>query len=73
MIVAKTRMKKIPKTCKDCSMSIIQGRWNDSYRICSINSKECPMEKKENGNWAYTNPDWCPLMEVEDENKEHQD
>lgn len=66
MIVAKTRMKKIPKTCKDCPLSIVQFDWgNLSHRICGINSKDCPQEKKPSGNYGYGKPCWCPLVEIE--------
>lgn len=68
MIYAKTKMKKIPKTCKDCAISIVQFVTPiNSYRICSINSKNCPMEKKQSGNYGYTKPNWCPLVCIENQ------
>lgn len=66
MIVAKTKMKKIPESCNKCSLARIEySHWNDTQRYCWITKKDCPMEKSEHGNWKYTRPDWCPLMEVE--------
>ena len=62
MIVAKTRMKRIPKTCKECSISVVTY-WED--RVCGINQKECPVERKPSGNIGYCKPGWCPLVEVE--------
>ena len=65
MIVAKTRMKKIPKTCKDCSLSIVQYDWGHlNHRICGITSRDCPMEEKSHGNYGYSKPQWCPLIEL---------
>lgn len=69
MIYAKTRMKNIPKTCKDCScsnfvMDRLDGAVYTSYRTCGIVWKMCPYEKKKSGNWGYGKPDWCPLVEI---------
>lgn len=61
MIVAKTKLKKIPKTCKECSIS--KSDWDT--RICGINGKECPVERKPSGNIGYCKPGWCPLVEIE--------
>lgn len=65
MIVAKTRMRKIPKTCKGCALSFCQFDGRDSYRVCAIMLRDCPMEDKGRGNYGYTKPDWCPLVEIE--------
>lgn len=64
-IVARTNLKKIPSTCKECKFSIVKGSWCNSFRVCSICQKECPMERTDKGNMAYTRPNWCPLAEVE--------
>lgn len=62
MIVAKTKMKKIPESCNKCNLS-----YADLYgRFCRIQNKLCPMEQSEHKNWKYTRPDWCPLQEVEE-------
>lgn len=64
MIVAKTKMKKIPESCNKCSLSIVESySWTESYRFCPITKKECPMVRSEHKNMKYTRPDWCPLME----------
>lgn len=62
-IYAKTRLRKIPKTCKECTLSAIEFYHHDSERVCTITGKSCPIEKKASGNWGYTKPDWCPLVE----------
>jgi len=62
MIVAKTRMRKIPKTCKDCALG---KREFGADRVCSITGKDCPMELYR-GNWKYGKPTWCPLEESHD-------
>ena len=63
MIVAKTRMKRIPKTCKDCSVLFIDG-WGE--RVCGINKRECPVEFTGHGRLAYAKPGWCPLVDLKD-------
>jgi len=63
VIAAKTRMRKIPKTCKDCSLSR-RDYWNDE-RMCVINGMLCPLEVTESGKIAYCKPSWCPLVEIE--------
>lgn len=63
MIIVKTKMKKMPKTCKECRISYIG--WEE-VRFCGINGKTCPMEQKPSGNWGYSKPSWCPLVEVSD-------
>ncbi len=63
MIVAKTKMRKIPSTCKVCKLSKHDSWGGD--RICCVVGIECPMEFY-NGNWKYGKPGWCPLMEIKD-------
>lgn len=66
MIVAKTNMKKLPKSCNKCKLSYI-----DLYgRFCRMNKQLCPMEYSEHGNARYIRPDWCPLVEVKDDKLE---
>lgn len=63
MIVAKTKMRKMPKNCRDCKLSF--STWVGD-RFCFImNNKDCPKEYEKNGSWKYVRPDWCPLMEME--------
>lgn len=60
MIVAKTKMKKIPESCNKCGFST----YSYDYRVCFFETnKICPMVRTENGNKKYTRPEWCPLME----------
>lgn len=66
MIVAKTRMKKIPATCNKCCFSCID---RGEGRYCTITYMVCPIEKKESGNYGYSKPDWCPLVELKQEDK----
>lgn len=65
MIVAKTRMKKIPKSCNKCALSMTERHsYIESIRVCEINKKECPMKYSEHKNLKYIRPDWCPLIEM---------
>lgn len=63
MIVAKTKMVRIPETCKKCSARRIDNQFNVSY--CNFTGKECPLEDKRNGNIGYGMPTWCPLMDID--------
>ena len=65
MIVAKTRMRKIPKTCKECTLSRHDFGGD---RVCSVTRMDCPMELHM-GNWRYGKPGWCPLKELEAANE----
>ena len=65
MIVAKTKMRKIPKSCKKCNLSF--QNWAGE-RTCSVTKKDCPMELS-SGNWKYGKPTWCPLVEMEATNE----
>ena len=62
MIVAKTRLKKMPKTCKQCHYRMLYPVGGKD--ICRIAGLFCPWEKKPNGMFGLGKPDWCPLMEV---------
>lgn len=62
LIVAKTRMRKIPKSCKVCSLSF--QNWTGE-RTCAVTKMDCPFEQSQNGNWKYGKPGWCPLVELE--------
>lgn len=69
MIVAKTKMKRIPETCKKCSFAKIEYAGNEFYtskdRYCKITGYECPIGTKPSGNVGYGMPSWCPLMDIE--------
>lgn len=68
MIIIKTKMKKIPDTCKKCPYSCVHHEYYDATgtRYCVINGKALPMEYvKEKRNWCYIKPDWCPLEEID--------
>lgn len=67
MIVAKTRMKNIPNTCKKCSLSnIVRLPLNESYRVCAITGYACPTVIASNGCMSYKKPKDCPLIEMVD-------
>lgn len=61
MIYAKTRLHKIPKSCKVCNLSYENFC---GERTCAITNRDCPWEQSENGNWRYCKPVWCPLVEA---------
>lgn len=63
MIVAKTKMRKIPTSCKKCNLSF--QNWAGE-RTCFVTKKDCPIEEAPSGNWRYGKPTWCPLVEMED-------
>lgn len=63
VIVAKTRMRKMPKTCKTCS--IARRDWWAEELYCGANNRVCPMDNTANGRLAYVKPSWCPLVEIE--------
>lgn len=74
MIVAKTKLKKLPSSCKDCKFKENEYNWYGSYEccvhsaICYLTEKKCPIKKKESGNTGYADrPKWCPLEEVHDD------
>lgn len=64
MIFAKTKLKKIPKTCAVCPCSLPDGFFS-GVRVCRFTMKECPVEGSEKGRIKYGKPSWCPLIEVE--------
>ena len=63
MIIAKTRLKKIPNNCRECAFSA-RNHWAEE-RHCRITMKDCPWIKKPSGNFAYGKAPNCPLVEVE--------
>ena len=70
MIIVKTRMRKIPDKCKNCKYSFVEHEPYDSLgtRICLLERKELEYQfVKESKNWCYIKPDWCPLVEIQDD------
>lgn len=78
MIIAKTKLKKIPDKCNNCKFCVDAGIIKrkstkesnyiaDSYRQkkCFLTSVEVPYEyNKTKRNWEYTKCKNCPLQEV---------
>ena len=64
MIVAKARLKKMPKTCKQCDYRALYPVEGED--ICRIAGAFCPWEKKPNGMFGLGKPDWCPLMDADE-------
>lgn len=64
MIVAKTRLKEKPKTCRQCIFRTIYQQNGED--ICRITRAFCPWERKANGMFGLGKPDWCPLMDAEE-------
>lgn len=67
MIIAKTKMQKMPKTCKTCALSNVDSWTGD--RICVVKNRLCPLEITGHGRIAYAKPSWCPLIETKEEMK----
>lgn len=77
MIVAKTKLKKIPDKCTKCKFCIhtseykkAQGKWDYiryTGRTCLITGQGVPyVYNEEKRNWEFTKCKTCPLMEVEE-------
>ena len=60
MIMAKTRLRKMPENCGKCALS--RQNWTGE-RECAINRRLCPEERKSSGRFGYYKPSWCPLVE----------
>jgi len=63
MIVVKTRLKNMPRTCKTCPISYINP-WDE--RCCGVTHRECPVEITTKGRYGYGKPGWCPLRILKD-------
>lgn len=69
MIIAETRLKKIPEKCTKCKFGenayYQDGMYQQVYeRRCCITGLEIPyVFNKEKRNWEYTKPTYCPLKE----------
>lgn len=72
MIVARTKLKKIPDRCLKCKFCVHAdfgfGRWRKhpySYRKCSLTGAQVPyVYNKQKRNWEYTKCKTCPLMDI---------
>lgn len=62
MIIAKTKMKKIPKSCTKCRLS----ECSINGRVCLVTYKYIAMKQTASRNWRYVKPDWCPLIDVQE-------
>lgn len=77
MIVAKTRLKKIPEKCAKCKFCFEPGGYGtkfnksmtaDSYKLksCFLTGVNVPyIYNEEKRNWEYTKCKYCPLEETE--------
>lgn len=77
MIVAKTKLKKIPDKCLKCKFCIHTSEYKKqqgklcylqyTVRCCLITGIEVPYVYNETKrNWEFTKCKTCPLMEVEE-------
>lgn len=80
MIIAKTKLRKIPDACLKCKFCIDIGKIKtkstkesgyiaDSYRQkkCFLTGVEVPYRyNKAKRNWEYTKCESCPLQDVDD-------
>lgn len=69
MIVIKTRMKRIPDTCKRCIYKASLGTWGNVDRCCTAlgDNRVLPdlVYDKNRNNYCYpSRPNWCPLTEI---------
>jgi hypothetical protein len=77
MIIAHTKLKKIPEKCSKCKFCVEPGGWGskvnksliaDRYKLksCSLTGIKVPyIYNEEKRNWEYTKCKTCPLEEVE--------
>ena len=61
MIIAKTRLRKIPENCGKCSLAF--ENFADD-RFCIITKKDCPCFISHSGKIKFKKASWCPLKEV---------
>jgi len=62
IIIAQTKMKRIPDRCTQCKLSYVQNYYD---RYCAVTGKLLETQKVESGNKAYVRPKNCPLKDVE--------
>ena len=64
-IVVKTRMRKMPSTCKMCGYYVSSGNTYFMRPACAALASHVPHAKPLDGiHPAKERPKWCPLMEV---------
>lgn len=61
MIVAITKLRKLPESCKECGLSDHEFGGD---RFCTVAKKECPVDLY-SGRWVYGKPGWFPLVEID--------
>ena len=74
MVIIKTRLKKIPKTCKECVFSqTLEEEMKDKrvsgYKIrrCTLTGYTAPIKRTKNRRiYKISKPNSCPLIEVDD-------
>lgn len=74
MVYAKTKLPKLPESCKKCAFSEVRDTgkfedWRRYKRICKLTGHKIAMQVVEKGCPKYVRPVWCPLIEVENENE----
>lgn len=69
MIIAKTKMEKMPKTCADCKYKTTLGY---SY-VCSIANHVIQCNLGSNRGFVIGRELFCPLMEVQDDYIKNED
>lgn len=75
MIYIKTQLRKMPESCKECRFSkVIDTKeyddWRRYKRVCEINGRKCVKVKAKNGNKKFIRSKWCPLIEINESEKE---
>ena len=77
MIVAKTRLKKIPEKCSKCKFCYMPGGWGvkfsksmiaEKYKLksCFLTGVNVPyIYNEEKRNWEFTKCISCPLEEAD--------
>ena len=77
MIVAKTKLKKIPEKCSKCKFCYIPGGWGvkfnksmiaEKYKLksCFLTGVNVPyIYNEEKRNWEFTKCKSCPLEEAD--------
>ena len=65
MIIAKTKMRRIPNNCNKCLFYFWEGYYKEHY--CALTGHIIQKEFiKEKRNWCNVKPKDCPLMEVKE-------
>ena len=67
MIIAKTKLRKMPQSCSKCPFSRTDGVFTTSYRICSFTETVCKKEKLLGTAWKYARNSDCPFVYIAEE------